>query len=650
MTTLYTSNDPLAGFDATAPGAMPSGWAALSGSWAVGTSNPCNGHARAFACNSALDGQVALLSGVAAVVDMELVLSQRNFGTSPFMGGVIRADAGFANGYVVAGFGTGPTALGWMLFKRVAGAFSIVASGSSTLASGTLPIRSRLRAVGSTIQGRFWSDGTAEPVGWAFAVSDGSVTAAGYAGLYNGENSGTSNGAVVSVTDLVLQSAGPSAITVDTPAAQVAGAAFTVTGTYSGAAPGGMEARFDNAGAYVAASGFSASGGAWSATVAAPSAAGLHVLGVRTADAVAVTSESAAFTVGAAPAVGVAGDDPALLYSPYNWNLGAGRATTINAGAAMRTLFSGGRCTLNFDTANLLPPLPQIWYRIDGVGPWTQAELAASVECVIPAATLGNADIPLHLLELVVKATTETRNRWNAPSATAIALTGLTLAAGAVVLAPQAAPLNLLVYGDSITEGVRALGEAAAADTDRNDAMQGWAFRLGALLGAEVGVVGFGGSGLSVTGSGNVPPLAASYALLSQGMARRFVPAPDMVVLNIGTNDGGANTVSGMIAVLNGIVAACPGAVIAVIRPFNGSQAANLQAAIAGCSNPQACRYVDSTGVFDTARGSDSLGLHPSAANNLGLIAPALAARLRGLLGGSLRPPFRGGFQRGLLG
>ncbi len=299
-------------------------------------------------------------------------------------------------------------------------------------------------------------------------------------------------------------------------------------------------------------------------------------------------------------------------------------------------------------------PASEIWWRIDN-GPLTQATVAAIVTLTIPAATLSNADVPYHLLEVIVKSTTETANRWNnvgSAVGTAIIFTGLTLDAGAAVLAPLAATKTILCYGDSITEGVRTLGESATNDTDRNDAGLGWAWRLGALLGAEVAVVGFGATGLSVSGSGNVPALGTAWPLLYAGQARSFTPPPDLIVINIGTNDGGANTVAAMQGVLNGLIAACPGKPIAVLRPFNGNQAANLQAAIAGCINPAACHWVDTTGFFNTAYGADSLSLHPSGPNNLGLVAPQVAAALRPLLysAATATVAYRGGFQRGLCG
>ncbi|MCW3476555.1 GDSL-type esterase/lipase family protein [Limobrevibacterium gyesilva] len=563
MTIYYSSNDAAGGFDAAAVGGMPAGWAAKVGSWAVGTALPVGAHTQSFGATSQNDGDVALLTGIAAVADLQVTASQRLAALAanhvPAIGVVLRSDASYQNCYTIVLGNNGTLGeLQLLLFRRVGGSYALLtmvaASGVTFQASDTVMLRAQCQ--GSTISAKVWPSRLPEPAGWQVSVSDTAVSAAGHAGLYYALDGGTA--LAMGIDDLVVTDI---------------------------------------------------AGGTW-----------------------------------------IAPDDPALLYSPYTWNIAAGAATTINAGAYLRTLFSGGSCTLTFDVANALSPLPQIWYRIDGVGAWTQAGLAAQIACAMPAATLGNADIPWHFLELVVKATTETRNRWNSPGATAVVFTGLVLASGAAVLLPSAAPLNLLVYGDSITEGVRTLGEAAADDTDRNDAMLGWAFRLGGLLGAEVGVVGFGGSGLSVTGSGNVPPLPASYGLLYQGAARSFAPAPALVVFNVGTNDGGADTVAAMTAVLNGVIAACPAAAIAVLRPFNGNQAANLQAAIAACGNPAACRYVDTTGMFDTSRGSDGLALHPTGPNNVALIAPKLAAVLRGLLGGGGRAAFRGGFQRGLLG
>ena len=104
-----------------------------------------------------------------------------------------------------------------------------------------------------------------------------------------------------------------------------------------------------------------------------------------------------------------------------------------------------------------------------------------------------------------------------------------------------------------------------------------------------------------------------------------------------------------MTALLNNLIVICPGKPIAVLRPFNGNQAINLQTAIAACNNPAQCYTINTTGMFATTYGSDSLNLHPSGPNNLTRIAPQLATTLRPLLTGTTSPWFRAGFRQGLV-
>lgn len=89
-----------------------------------------------------------------------------------------------------------------------------------------------------------------------------------------------------------------------------------------------------------------------------------------------------------------------------------------------------------------------------------------------------------------------------------------------------------------------------ANDTDRNDALQVYSWLLSQELPAEVGVVGFGATGINTSGSGNVPLLAKSYGYLWAGRARSFSdPEPDLIIYNEGTNDGSSIT-SGMAAIV----------------------------------------------------------------------------------------------------
>ncbi len=828
MTLLYTSNDAANGFDALATGAIATGWTAKIGTWQVGATHPQNGHAHSFVSTSAADGDVVLLTGIAAVADVDVVLCayQNTNGSAP--GLIVRGDGAWQNGYVLV---LNQAGTGWScdIFKRVSGSYTQL-THLPPIPNTTpgQPLMVRFQALGTTLRARGWTTDQTEPTSWATSITDSSVTAAGSVGVYDCHHAGSANGTLAPFTDFIVSSLAANAVTINPPPAVAAGGTMLLSGTCAGTAPAAMDVAFDGGG-FVALSGFSASGNIWSGSATAPGTAGLHTATVCDHTTTTVTASSSAFTASivtetiavataatqtegtamtvsgtyaagppvaldyavdggawvaagspvisggafsfaiTAPAAGahmvsvrdhtntgvagtsasfattaaataaitinnlaamhtefssiaftgtyagpvpsgvsfafdggtgfvagtafsasggtwtatatlpaygshtvtvqeadntavtatsgsftlvVAPNNPAFRYSPYTWFVTGATARTINAGAYFSIMFTGTSCALTFNTSNMITPASEIWWRVDGPeGIWTKSSVAGTIALAIPAATAGNADIPYHLLEVVVKSTTETQNRWNAGNGTQLVFTGIAVDNGASLAMPGGAPLNLLFYGDSITEGIRTVGEAATNDTDRNDAMAGWAFRLGALLGAEVGIVGFGRQGLVTTGNGNVPVFPSTWNLLYSGAARGFSPVPDAVIINQGTNDGaGANTVSAMVAALNGIIGACPGSRIIVLRPFNGFQAANLQAAIAACANPAICHYIDTSGVFDATKGIDGLNLHPSGPNDLGLVAPRLAALLRPILAGGQAPGFHGGFQRGLLG
>lgn len=318
----------------------------------------------------------------------------------------------------------------------------------------------------------------------------------------------------------------------------------------------------------------------------------------------------------------------AVVYSPYGWSGGK----TINAGGYFRTLFTGSSVALTFDMSAQVAPYPQIWVSIDGQA-WQQFTLAASIAPAMPPATSGWGQ---HHLEVVVKSTSAygVVPRWS-PQAAAVILSGITLAVGATVTAPSVGARNILVFGDSITEGNYTV---QIADTDGSDAALGWAYRLRHLLGAEVGVVGMSAQGLTHTGQGGVPVLGSAFNLMWSGQARSFTPTPSLIIINQGTNDGGASSgtmQAAFQAFLSALIAAVPTCPIAVLRPFGGSQAAAIQIAIVATGSPRV-HYLDTTGLFNTTLSTD--GLHPLGISNIASIAPGLAAKLLPLLTGVANP------------
>jgi hypothetical protein len=282
----------------------------------------------------------------------------------------------------------------------------------------------------------------------------------------------------------------------------------------------------------------------------------------------AAASEASRAPYDVPPAISISPGGPSLFFSPYNWFVTNTSASTINAGAYFKCIFQGNWANLSFDVSGMVNPPSQVYVQIDN-GPQTPFVVAPTITLAVPS-NLTRGDVPWHTLHVLIKSTTETANRWS-PSkpSTRVVFTGLTVSA----VAPWfPAPKNVLIYGDSITEGVLTLGGSQHYDTDHNDASVVYSHALGPLLGAEMGVVGFGATGLSRGGSGGVPALGVSWNQLWDGVPRAFSPQPDLVVFNEGTNDCGAppapcGIAPAMATVLSNLLAACPAATLAVMQP-----------------------------------------------------------------------------------
>ena len=336
----------------------------------------------------------------------------------------------------------------------------------------------------------------------------------------------------------------------------------------------------------------------------------------------------------------IAPDNGAILYSPANWNIGASVASTINAGAYFRTLFSGSSCALNFNVSANATPFSEIWYRIDGEAGYTSASVASTIVCAMPAATSAE---PLHLLEVVVKSTSETITRWGSGCQTAVSFIGLTIDAGATVLLPNKRPQTIWLFGDSITEGVRTINQTAVNDTDRNDNMAEYSWNALSALSCEFGVVGFGATGWCQGGSGGVPAFPLTWDYLQAGVARSLTPAPNWILINHGTNDSQQTTgavFSAAYSVVFAMLAGTPTTTrIGLIRPFNGSQATAIQQVVAAFAATERVFYLDTTGLFSVSNGADSLGLHPTSSNATGLLAAGLVGLVHAASSATARPP-----------
>lgn len=324
----------------------------------------------------------------------------------------------------------------------------------------------------------------------------------------------------------------------------------------------------------------------------------------------------------------IAPDDANVVYSPYNWHVTSARALSINPGAYVRTLLAGSltSVSLGFDVSNVATDLPQVAWRIDG-GPWQSAEIAATITVPIP----GTNTWGRHLIEWVIKSTSGTGSRWNSPWPNGVKFLGYTVPAGATTAPITRRKLHGLVFGDSITEGVRTL-RIDAKTTNGDDATLGWALLLADTLGAEIGVVGFQSQGWISPGAGFVPTFADAWDELFNGTARPVATpqAPDFILINHATNDQTDPSATAT-STLTAILATYPASTkVMLLRAFGGKWASQMQAVVTAIGNPR-LSYIDTTGWWTTSDSADSS--HPNGLANLTQLAPRVAAAVRSTLG-----------------
>ncbi len=226
MSVVYSNN-----FDADTTGALPSGWANAVGTWVVGTTAPVSG-SKTLGSSSNGDGDVTLYTGSAAIADMQVdtrqiaVAASSNF---PLIGHILRSDGSNSNHYVVLFTNVTAASGQCLIFKKVSGSYTMIhdtglqaAFGVTGGAGVTVCIRTRI--VGSTIEVGFAVGST--PSSWVFSKSDGSITAAGYPGLYNGKDGKT---ITMAADDFIFDdtATGASAVTLSGPSTGTTGSPST---------------------------------------------------------------------------------------------------------------------------------------------------------------------------------------------------------------------------------------------------------------------------------------------------------------------------------------------------------------------------------------------------------------------------------------
>ncbi|WP_350274376.1 pectinesterase family protein [Kribbella sp. HUAS MG21] len=273
-----------------------------------------------------------------------------------------------------------------------------------------------------------------------------------------------------------------------------------------------------------------------------------------------------------------------------HWGRDDDVAITVNSGSAVRFRFTGSQLGALFDTASITVPA-QLYVAIDG-----QTPALHKVDADRKVFAEGLDPNVAHTAEILVKDVDEYANRWTVPLQTGVVLEKIELAPGAKLIPlPTTAEHRIEFYGDSITQGVMAL--CPQLGTDCADGTKAYPHLVGKAFGADTNQVGFGKQAILQPGHGGVGTAAESYGWNLAGFPATGFD-PEAVVVNFGTNDAAypsAEFTPAYLAYLRKIRAAEPQALIVALRPFNGTHADNIKAAVAA-ANDSRIVYVDTTG------------------------------------------------------
>lgn len=322
----------------------------------------------------------------------------------------------------------------------------------------------------------------------------------------------------------------------------------------------------------------------------------------------------------------IAPNDPNLLYSPYTWKIGATRATTTCGGAYVKASIQGSPAdlTLLLDYNGLSATKGRIWHRTDD-GPWIRTWIGAGTSINL---TL-NSSWPVHMVEIMLTVRGGDGDTWTAPPNGAFNFAGFSSTSTITSRKVWPRPMKGFALGDSLAQGI-----LTTNTTDGNDARFAWAYPLTDALGAEIGVRGFGGVGLTKAGDGLVPKFGTIWNQLWDGEPADFSSAPDFIVTMPGTNDSAATdalVTSETVTLLNAMLAATPATTgIVVARNLKGTKASAIQAGIAACSTPSRVYWLDTTGWWVAADSSDNT--HPFGYVNINEVTPRMAAGISGFL------------------
>lgn len=268
---------------------------------------------------------------------------------------------------------------------------------------------------------------------------------------------------------------------------------------------------------------------------------------------------------------------------------------TVTDGSQLYFLVDGCEDLFVFFSTITVKEEPYFAYIIDGGEPVRQH---------ISDSHITLPDKGRHLVQIVAEAMTETESKWR--NEVGFALRSIQTEDGGRLVGVK--PVNKVIYyfGDSITEGIRALNMNATSDG--NSATNAYPWYCSKKLGTVTWSVGYGATGIIQTGSFQTMLKAMDND--SGYREAQETLYPDVIVINHGTNDGG-HPANKFIPALEKTLARLrekwPDTPVVYLIPYNQAQAANIRTVMADFENGYVVETADWALTYTD-------GVHPDAA------------------------------------
>ena len=256
---------------------------------------------------------------------------------------------------------------------------------------------------------------------------------------------------------------------------------------------------------------------------------------------------------------------------------------------------------------------PYFAYSIDGGEPVRQ-------HITEPTVTLP--DTGRHTVRIIADGMTEGEGKWDQEKG--FAIKSITPAEGGSIIGIKPTEKVIFFYGDSITEGIRALNMNATSDG--NSATNAYSWQCAEALGVTPYLIGYGASGIIMPGSFHTMLNAIDY--LSDGRPVDDSVQPDVIVVNHGSNDVGQNRKlfeEQLTVTLHRLREKYPTAPIVYLIPFEQTHARVIPGVVEKMENA----YVIETRLWNI---SYTDGIHPDAAGAK-YAGEMLAAELKTIFG-----------------